>query len=888
VERVLGRGGMGEVLLAHDTLLRRPVALKHVRADGPQAADRRHAILTEARRASQVRDHRIAAIHDVLDLGDDVLIVMEYVEGETLRERLREPLPLETFWRVAGECVEALRAAHAQGVIHRDIKPENLMLTRGDEIKILDFGVALRSERHPAEFSPDDSTSSMEQTRRPAGTPRYMAPEAHYGGHIDERTDLFSLGAVFYEMLTARHPFAGGGYATVLDHIMNTPAEPASSANPDVPEPLSRVIERMLARDPAQRYASCEDVAVALHAARTADAGGSRVAEAPPPYVAAAVVPRAPRAVEQASRPADATPAPGRKPVFRALAAIAVGVVAIGLAPQLLPPSLPADRHLALLLPATPGAKPEFAALALGTLELVAARIQRHQDEPGFQVAPFAESLSESPDSPADARKKLGANLTLVSRLEARENDLVARLELRETVDGRRVALKRIRVPQADLRAFAESLYVGSLRLLQIPRRPAGREPGLGVRGAGTMRFLAEGIGRSRLARSEDEFSRARDALELACRAEPGAAVPRAWMAWSQLQAFERTKAPNWLELGEASARRAVALDEARSEGHRLLGEALVLRKRPAEALAEFRRASELDPSRDDVWMGQGKCLRLLGDPAGERAVYVAAAERRPHAFRPRWWLAHWAYRQARADEAVAAYREVLKRAPDFAKCYSGLGAILVLQGEYQRAVDTLLRAVALRPLPSAYSNLGTAYFLTDRFDRCVDAYNQALQFGDATYLLWFNLGDAYYWLRGDSLLARPAYETMLQLGREEMRRAAERGDPLDPMIPAHAATAFPKLGLPDSARVHLAWSLAADSANAMVLYCAALTTWQLGERELALTWLERAVAAGYPRAWLRDSPVHRDWRTQKRFTALLTPVSQASQTTPSPTSGGR
>src|SRR3989442_173790 len=119
IERVLGRGGMGEVLLAHDTLLRRRVALKRLRADGAPGSERRAAILREARRASQVNDRRIAAIHDVVELGDDVLIVMEYVEGESLRSWLGEPGPLDRFWDLAGQCLGALGAAHANGVINR-------------------------------------------------------------------------------------------------------------------------------------------------------------------------------------------------------------------------------------------------------------------------------------------------------------------------------------------------------------------------------------------------------------------------------------------------------------------------------------------------------------------------------------------------------------------------------------------------------------------------------------------------------------------------------------------------------------------------------------------------------------------------------------------------
>src|SRR5262249_50083646 len=145
-----------------------------------------------------------------------------------------------------------LSAAHAKDVVHRDIKPENLMLTRRDEIKILDFGIAFRRPRPAGDVSTNDSTSSVEQTRTHAGTPRYMAPEAHYDGPMDHRVDIFSLGAVFYEMLTARYPFEGDGVESFLYRMMNTVPEPVSRLNPAVPESLSRVIEKMLARDQAQ------------------------------------------------------------------------------------------------------------------------------------------------------------------------------------------------------------------------------------------------------------------------------------------------------------------------------------------------------------------------------------------------------------------------------------------------------------------------------------------------------------------------------------------------------------------------------------------------------------------------------------------------------------
>jgi serine/threonine-protein kinase len=176
VERILGHGGMGEVLLAHDTLLNRRVALKRLRPDDSAGTNRRGAVLKEARRAGQITDRRIAAIYDVLESDDDVLIVMEYVDGTTLRERMSSPMPLDEFWTLSAQCVEAVGAAHTHGIIHRDIKPENLMLTGHGEIKILDFGIARRVETADGPIAPNTTSTTLGRAPVGAGTPQYMSP----------------------------------------------------------------------------------------------------------------------------------------------------------------------------------------------------------------------------------------------------------------------------------------------------------------------------------------------------------------------------------------------------------------------------------------------------------------------------------------------------------------------------------------------------------------------------------------------------------------------------------------------------------------------------------------------------------------------------------------
>jgi tetratricopeptide (TPR) repeat protein/predicted Ser/Thr protein kinase len=874
VEKILGHGGMGEVLLAHDTLLNRRVALKRLRSEGGESAEstgRRSAILKEARRVSQLSDRRIAAIYDVLDLGNDVLIVMEYVDGSTLRERMSAPLPVGDFWDLATQCVEAVAVAHAHGVIHADIKPENLMLTRDGQVKILDFGIARRAEAQGGSPAPGVTTATTTESRAAviAGTPRYMAPEAHYGGRIDTRTDIFSLGAVFYELLTARSPFAGPTYEVVLDRVMNTTPEPASDVNRSVGPRLAAVIARMMAKDPAQRYASCGDVMRDLVETRRLGAAAS-------PAVAAAP------ATDARSRRATPWPAVATAMI------LAVAGAAWILWRGSFGSSLPAERNLAVLAPATPGASEDFSAFALGAIDMLASRLRKHQDRGGFQLASFTESIGEKLASADDARKVQGVNLVLQTSFEQRTDAFHARLDLWDAARGRKIASRTVDASVSQPFAFLDRVHGDAVRMLRLPGSGKDAATACGVRGAGTLRYLLQGLGRYRSATTLEQARRAADDLELACNTEPEAAMPRAWLSAAQLKYFKLGSDRAWLERAEASARAASDRDSSRAETWWSLAEVLAQKNDKEGALAAYRRARDADPTDDWVALRLARTYAQLGQPEKERETYLATIAGRPHCWQPYWWLATWYYRQGRMDDAIGAYRDMIRRAPDLYRGYGSLGGILVLQGEYDRAIDTLKISIALRPSVVGFENLGTAYFNSGRLEQAIEAYNQSFQFGFADYRLWSNLGDAYYWLRGRSDQAAEAYAQAVRMGREESSRQGHGGKTFDVMIPANLSTVFPKIGQPDSARAYLQRALRADSTNALVQYCAALTCWQLGDRRRAVAWLERAVQNGYPAAWLRDSPVFVEWREVEAFRALIAGAGPRTPRTANPGKGGR
>lgn len=256
LERELGRGGMGIVYLAREVRLDRPVALKLLPATFAAQRTLRERFLREARTAARLSHPHIVPIHAVDEVGDFVFMVMAYVEGQTLEQRVRDrgPLPATDAARVLREVAWALAYAHAQGVVHRDIKPANILLEGGSgRALVTDFGIAHVSDS-PA------LTSGAEIL----GTAEFMSPEQASGEPVDGRSDLYALGVVGYYMLSGGVPFAGPTVAATLAKQITQVAAPLSSVAPEVPVALAHAIDRCLAKDPAARFEGGEQLAEAL------------------------------------------------------------------------------------------------------------------------------------------------------------------------------------------------------------------------------------------------------------------------------------------------------------------------------------------------------------------------------------------------------------------------------------------------------------------------------------------------------------------------------------------------------------------------------------------------------------------------------------------------
>lgn len=258
---LLGEGGMGEVYRATDTRLDRPVVIKILRAHLSSQADSRERFEREARAISALNHPNICQLYDVGTWDGNSYLVLEFLEGETLADRLRKgALPFAQALRYGMELADALNNAHRRGIVHRDLKPGNIFLTSHGECKILDFGLAKLEEETSPEMTTIVRSTALTSPGSTVGTLAYMSPEQARGESLDARTDLFSFGAVFYEMASGKMAFRGKTSALICKAILDETPPPLSQANPELPQRLDEIVGKALEKDRGLRYQSAAEI----------------------------------------------------------------------------------------------------------------------------------------------------------------------------------------------------------------------------------------------------------------------------------------------------------------------------------------------------------------------------------------------------------------------------------------------------------------------------------------------------------------------------------------------------------------------------------------------------------------------------------------------------
>jgi serine/threonine-protein kinase len=839
----LGKGGMGEVYRAEDTRLKRSVALKRLSPSLRSDPTYRHRFQEEAERASRFSDAHVAAVYDVLEENDEIFLVMEFVEGQTLRQRLRQPMSLEEFLAIAVQCAEALVAAHDRGIVHCDIKPENIMINTSGQVKILDFGVAKHLPR-------SDQSSTIDRSGTVGGTPAYMSPEVLLERIPDGRADIFSLGIVLYEALAGRHPFLSDSYVATTHRILHEVPTALRVFNPKVSEELGNVVNRALAKDPAERYPNARDLLDDL------------------------------RAVQVGVTPTRFLPVARRRRKTLPWISLAIGLVAVGLV--ILASNLPAiQKWLGLgqapvtqvqlaILPFTPSADDANSkAYAQGLTETLTVRLAQLTGSYPLQIVPPREVIANSVHTAEQARKTFGVNMVLEGNL--RESNNMVRVSY-SLVDAVKLTQKRadtVTVETSKPFDVEDQVLASIVTLLGLELQPKERAAlrTHSTEQAAAYDYYLRGRGYLQEYHKPENLDAAVNVFTHALERDPNYALAYAGLGEAYLHRYEENEDSKWIDKALQSCQRAVTLADNISNGHICLGNVDKSTGKYEDAVKEFQRAIQQEPMNDDALRGLGSAYEQLEKFDDAEQTYKRAIQLRPQYFGGYAWLGAFYYRRARYEDAALQFTEQIAAAPDNFRGYSNLGAVYLNQGLYANAIHQFQRAVALQASADAYSNLATAYFFQGNYDDAAETYERAVQLSDNDYLLWGNLAEAYYWSPARRQQAANAYKRGIALAHSRLTVNNRDASALYHLALFHAML---QQRTPSLSYLEKALQVAPNDAE--LQFTAAKVYAQLGMKTQAIDSAEKAIKLGYLSFFLRDDPVFKSLAKEVQFQKLVQP----------------
>jgi serine/threonine protein kinase/tetratricopeptide (TPR) repeat protein len=852
----LGAGGMGEVYRAEDTKLRRTVAIKRmsprVHGDPIEAAR----LLREGQRASALNHPNIAAIYDVIEEKSEILLVMEYIEGKTLRERMWSPISMTEFLAIGMQCTEGLAAAHDQRIVHGDIKPENIMLAGGQRVKILDFGIA----RRLVGSDPKDATQSlMSITLSTSGTPGYMAPEVLQQKTYDGRADLFSLGLVFYEMLGGQHPFLTDSFAGTVGRVLHLEPPSLLDINRSVPAPLAGIVEHLLEKDPISRYPTAHDLLVDLRAVERGDKpvfGG---------------IPSKRKRVD--SKRWDFGWRSSLLAGTAAMLLIALLYVFAGRARNASTPrsnsagaTLPQNVSLAILPVEVPAGNPQFAALANGVVATLAAKLTQLGENHSVQVVSASEMRGKHVATLVEARQEFGVNLGLRVDLQ-RSGDLVrVASTLLDATTGRALAGKSFDAPISDTFKIEDDVANSAAAALGVSLRPEERRVlvshGTNLPEAYNYYLQARGY-------LDDPFKpeNANSAIALlnqALKLDPNYGSAQAQLGMAFWWKYYSTKDKGAVTSAKQSCANAVDSGNAGAEGHICLGVVANGTGQYELAAAEFQKAVQLDSTNDQAYTGLAFAQQHLNKLGEAEKTYQHVIQLRPQSARPYLSLGAFYLQQQQVEKAISMFSNAIAVAPDSYRGYSNLGAAYSYQAKYAEAIQPLQRSIGIRPTAGAYTNLGTAYLRTRRFTEAIAAYEAGVKLDESQYAVWGSLADAYHY-SGNQAAAKAAYEKAVDLASKQLEV-----NPKDAEVNGDIADYYAMLGVRKRAVTFLDQSLRWGQGDKDLLLNAAVVYQDLGESSVALEWLKKSLDAGVSVATVLAMPPFDPLKNDPRFQALV------------------
>ncbi|HEX6188488.1 MAG TPA: protein kinase [Pyrinomonadaceae bacterium] len=730
----LGAGGMGEVYLAQDTKLDRKVALKILPADVATDQTRMRRFVQEAKAASALNHPNIITIHEIEQIVSMNFIATEFIDGETLRQRMRHtPMKLGEVLDVAIQCASALSAAHATGIVHRDIKPENIMIRRDGIVKVLDFGLAKLTEQIPLESVDTEAPTSLKTNPGTVvGTAVYMSPEQARASETDARTDIFSLGIVLYEMVAGRLPFDGSSSTEVLASILSEKEPlPLARYSTEVPVELERIVSKALRRNREERYQTIKDMLLDLQSLKQELEFQRKLERSVPPHLKS--TDPGEHAVETGmSSPTRSTvnergPSSGielnKTRVVIAVAALLIIALGVGAYLYFIRSRSGAINSIAVLPLVNDGNNPETEYLSDGISEsLINSLTELQQLRVVARSTAFRYKGKEV--DPQAVGRELNVRAVLMGRVRQVGELLNIQVDLVDASTGaqlwgeeyERKVSEVIYVKQAIAREVTEKLRLrlSGAQQQQLEKRETTNAEAYQAYLRGRYYWNQ---------RTADGIRKATQEFQQAIQHDPNYALAYVGLADSfiLLEAYAGVPSAENLPKARAAVDRALQIDESLAEAHTSLAEIHLRQWRWAEAEQEFRRAIALNPNYPTAHHWFSIYLRVKGQYDEVLKESKRAQELDPLSSIISSNLANAYHLKNDFKSAIELSQKVVELDPRHPNSYHNLGWAYLRQGRDEEAVAKFQKAVDLSGRASSYlSSLGYFYAVKGRRDEAL------------------------------------------------------------------------------------------------------------------------------------------------------------------------